>query len=102
MTHRSLGVGGYGLWEPRACPWGSIGFKDSRGKRVQVESKKNPGPLEPLNPYPLGPWAPILTAFFPADASAEMIFVHLKEGRFFLLTLLDAQVTTGMKGASFG
>jgi hypothetical protein len=25
MTHRSLGVGGYGYWGPRACPWGSIG-----------------------------------------------------------------------------
>jgi len=24
MTHRSLGVGGYGFWGPRACPWGSI------------------------------------------------------------------------------
>ena len=24
MTHRSLGVGGYGFWGPRACPWGSM------------------------------------------------------------------------------
>ena len=24
MTHRSLGVGGYGFGGPRACPWGSI------------------------------------------------------------------------------
>jgi len=24
MTHRILGVGGYGFWEPQACPWGSI------------------------------------------------------------------------------
>jgi hypothetical protein len=24
MTHQSLGVGGYGSLEPRACPWGSI------------------------------------------------------------------------------
>jgi hypothetical protein len=24
MTHRSLGVGGYGYWGPRVCPWGSM------------------------------------------------------------------------------
>ena len=24
MTHRSLGVGGYGFGGPRACPWGSM------------------------------------------------------------------------------
>ena len=24
MTHRSLGVGGYGFWGPQACPWGSM------------------------------------------------------------------------------
>jgi len=24
MTHRSLGVGGYGFGGPRTCPWGSI------------------------------------------------------------------------------
>ena len=24
MTHRSLGIGGYGFGGPRACPWGSM------------------------------------------------------------------------------
>jgi len=24
MMHRNLGLGGYGFWGPRACPWGSI------------------------------------------------------------------------------
>jgi hypothetical protein len=39
MTHRSLGVGGYGFGGPRACPWGSIlrhSHPRGRGARGEV------------------------------------------------------------------
>jgi len=31
-VHRSLGVGGYDFWGPRACPWGSILGSDNFNK----------------------------------------------------------------------
>jgi hypothetical protein len=38
MTHRSLGVGGYGFGGPRACPWGSI-FIDLRSEFDKMDCK---------------------------------------------------------------
>jgi len=41
MTHRSLGVGGYGFGGPRACPWGSIRL----GLILKERGQPNPLPL---------------------------------------------------------
>ena len=40
MTHRSLGVGGYGFWGPRACPWGSIRHSKSALRPLLIKKKK--------------------------------------------------------------
>ena len=40
MTHRSLGVGGYGFGGPRACPWGSTESLEHWVNKFKVHLKK--------------------------------------------------------------
>jgi hypothetical protein len=42
MTHRSLGVGGYGFGGPRACPWGSIVIMKKTKKFVLSPQERQP------------------------------------------------------------
>ncbi len=37
MTHGSLGVGGYGFWEPQAYPWGSIERDEISAIRINLD-----------------------------------------------------------------